>query len=108
MHADSIVIFYILLDFLFIIYFLPLFIPLIPLQSQYTFFHDAILEGYISGDTEITMDELDKRIIELEAVDDWGSSGFRKEFEVSVHLESITPAYTELVIVQAVKNLLCK
>ena len=68
--------------FVFII--LSLSTPLASLQSQYTFLHDAILEGYISGDTEIMMDELDKRITELEATDDWGISGFRKEFEVSV------------------------
>ena len=48
------------------------------------FLHDAILEGYTSGDTEIVVAKLAKRMTELEAVDDEGISGFRKEFEVSV------------------------
>ena len=47
------------------------------------FLHDAILEGYTSGDTEIVVGKLAKRMTELEAVDDEGISGFRKEFEVS-------------------------
>ena len=37
-----------------------------------------------SGDTEIMMDELDRRVTELESVDDEGISGFRKEFEVRI------------------------
>ena len=48
------------------------------------FLHDAILEGYTSGDTEIVVAKLAKRMTELEAVDDEGISGFRKEFEVSI------------------------
>ena len=52
------------------------------------------------------MDELDKRITELEAVDDWGITDFGKEFEVSVLcIWHLSPQLTELVIVQAVKNL---
>ena len=59
------------------------------------------------------MDELDKRITELEAVDDWGISGFGKEFEVSIlciwYLSLIvwhlSFQLTELVIMQAVNNL---
>ena len=47
------------------------------------FLHDAILEGYTSGDTEIVVGKLAKRMTELEALDDEGISGFRKEFEVS-------------------------
>jgi hypothetical protein len=53
------------------------------LQGQYVFLHDAILEGYTSGDTEIVVGKLTKRMTELEALDDEGISGFRKEFEVS-------------------------
>ena len=49
-------------------------------QGQYVFLHDAILEGYTSGDTEIVVGKLAKRMTELEALDD---EGFRKEFEVS-------------------------
>ena len=56
-------------------------------QGQYVFLHDAILEGYTSGDTEIMVDKLGKRMTELEAEDDEGISGFRKEFEVSVCVE---------------------
>lgn len=52
-------------------------------QGQYVFLHDAILEGYTSGDTEIVVGKLTKRMTELEAMDDEGISGFRKEFEVS-------------------------
>ena len=52
-------------------------------QGQYVFLHDAILEGYTSGDTEIVVGKLAKRMTELEAMDDEGISGFRKEFEVS-------------------------
>ena len=52
-------------------------------QGQYVFLHDAILEGYTSGDTEIVVGKLGKRMTELEAVDDEGISGFRKEFEVN-------------------------
>ena len=52
------------------------------------------------------MDELDKRITELEAVDDWGISDFGKEFEVSILcIWHLSLQLTELVIVQAVKNL---
>ena len=51
--------------------------------GQYVFLHDAILEGYTSGDTEIVVGKLAKRMTELEALDDEGISGFRKEFEVS-------------------------
>ena len=47
------------------------------------FLHDAILEGYTSGDTEIVVGKLAKRMTELEALDDEGISGFRKEFEVN-------------------------
>ena len=54
-----------------------------PPQGQYVFLHDAILEGYTSGDTEIVVGKLAKRMTELEALDDEGISGFRKEFEVS-------------------------
>ena len=53
------------------------------IQGQYVFLHDAILEGYTSGDTEIVVGKLTKRMTELEAVDDEGISGFRKEFEVN-------------------------
>jgi hypothetical protein len=52
-------------------------------QGQYVFLHDAILEGYTSGDTEIVVGKLTKRMTELEALDDEGISRFRKEFEVS-------------------------
>ena len=48
------------------------------------FLHDAILEGYTSGDTQIVVAKLAKRMTELEAVDDEGISGFRKEFEVTI------------------------
>ena len=48
------------------------------------FLHDAILEGYTSRDTEIVVGKLAKRMTELEAVDDEGISGFRKEFEVYI------------------------
>ena len=58
-------------------------------QGQYVFLHDAILEGYTSGDTEIMVDKLGKRMTELEAEDDEGISGFRKEFEVSICFEAI-------------------
>ena len=51
-------------------------------QGQYVFLHDAILEGYTSGDTEIVVGKLAKRMTKLEAVDNEGISGFRKEFEV--------------------------
>ena len=47
------------------------------------FLHDAILEGYTSGDTGIVVGKLAKRMTELEALDDKGISRFRKEFEVS-------------------------
>ena len=50
------------------------------------FLHDAILEGYTSGDTEIVVGKLAKRMTELEALDDEGISGFRKEFEVSIRI----------------------
>ena len=55
-------------------------------QGQYVFLHDAILEGYTSGDTEIVVGKLTKRMTELEALDDEGISGFRKEFEVSIRI----------------------
>ena len=55
-------------------------------QGQYVFLHDAILEGYTSGDTEIVIGKLAKRMTELEALDDEGISGFRKEFEVSIRI----------------------
>ena len=53
------------------------------IQDQYVFLHDAILEGYTSGDTEKVVGKLAKRMIELEAVDDEGICGFRKEIEVN-------------------------
>ena len=42
------------------------------IQGQYVFLHDAILEGYTSGDTEIVVGKLAKRMTELEATDDEG------------------------------------
>ena len=53
------------------------------------FLHDAILEGYASGDTEIVVGKLPKRMAQLEAEDDEGISGFRKEFVVNTESKSL-------------------
>ena len=50
------------------------------------FLHDAILEGITSGDTEVSVDHLTKRMAELEKTDANGETGYQKEFNVSVGL----------------------
>ena len=62
------------------------------------FLHDAILEGYTSGDTEIVVGKMAKRMTELEALDDEGISGFRKEFQVSIRIvqECINTLYKKI------------
>ena len=51
-------------------------------QAQYVFLHDAILEGITSGDTEVSVDQLSKRMAELEKTDANGETGYQKEFNV--------------------------
>ena len=46
------------------------------------FLHDAILEGITSGDTEVSVDQLSKRMAELENTDANGETGYQKEFNV--------------------------
>lgn len=58
------------------------------------FLHDAILEGITSGNTEVSVDQLTKRMAELEKVDASGETGYQKEFNVrtSVCLSVCLPA----------------
>ena len=53
-------------------------------EAQYIFLHDAILEGALSGNTEVSVEKLALYRKKMEAVDGEGESGYMKEFRVSV------------------------
>lgn len=66
------------------------------------FLHDAILEGVTSGSTEVHVDKLNQKFVELEKVDADGESGFQKEYGVGVFIcEDVYSAYL-------LSNSLCK
>ncbi len=51
-------------------------------DAQYVFLHDALLEGTLSGNTEVSVDRLDKHMKILEKVDEEEENGYLKEFQV--------------------------
>ena len=53
-----------------------------PVQAQYVFLHDAILEGVTSGTTEVKVEKLSQKFAELQMEDTEGESGFQKEYSV--------------------------
>ena len=53
-------------------------------QPQYIFLHDAVLEGIMSGVTEVAVDHLSSRMEELQQADQDGETGYQKEFSVSI------------------------
>ena len=59
-------------------------------DAQYVFLHDAILEGALSGDTEVTTEQLSKHMKTLQEVDEEEESGYKKEFQVNFN-----PSYVE-------------
>lgn len=56
--------------------------PPIDAQAQYTFMYDAILEGTTSGGTELPVDALSGRMMELVQMDRDGETGYQTEFNV--------------------------
>ena len=63
----------------------PLTTPLSPLQAQYVFLHDALLEVITTGWTDISIEQLLDRMTELEEEDDQGETGYSNEFNVILY-----------------------
>ena len=53
-------------------------------EAQYIFLHDAILEGALSGKTEVPVEHLTRHMKGLEALDEDEESGYKKEFQVGL------------------------
>ena len=53
-------------------------------EAQYIFLHDAILEGALSGKTEMPVEHLSRYMKKLEVLDKEDESGYKKEFQVSL------------------------
>ena len=52
-------------------------------DAQYVFLHDALLEGALSGDTEVSAESLQQHMEKLEVVDADEESGYKREFQVN-------------------------
>ena len=61
---------------------------IMPLQEQFIFIHDAILESITCGDTQIITTDLRKMIVQLGKADpSTGLTGFSNQFKVYLYTD---------------------